>query len=289
MHDNAAGPENFTLDKFIALSDGPVVLKPSKTPLLIIKYGPPGSGKTSADNQVEKMFSVDLDNYAKVDKDTPLTSIKSFRDGSIKIIKHHDGLHYHHRAQHRVQKLQNKTLKAKNKDGLSINEKVPIILQRAFDYNFNILWETTCQSQSSQDLMAAVFNTVPKIYRIVVIFPIVSLKTARQRVSQRAAAHLALQPPYYRPVPYDRLKQATRESRKYFMSHIMPKVLDGTIYQLFCYNNTTTQKEEDYDTITNKNVQDRKQKHKTRRLAPGWSFGINKSGKRATLHKPRSE
>ena len=131
MHDNAAGPENFTLDKFIALSDGPVVLKPSKTPLLIIKYGPPGSGKTSADNQVEKMFSVDLDNYAKVDKDTPLTSIKSFRDGSIKIIKHHDGLHYHHRAQHRVQKLQNKTLKAKNKDGLSINEKVPIILQHA--------------------------------------------------------------------------------------------------------------------------------------------------------------
>jgi len=283
----ASGPEDFTLDKFIALSDGHAILKPNKTPLLIIKYGPPGSGKTSADNQVEKLFSVNLDNFVKVDKDTPLTSIKSFRDGSIKIIKRHDGLHYHHKAQHRVQKLQNKTLKAKNKDGLSINEKVPIILQRAFDYNFNILWETTCQSASSQDLMAAVFKTVPKIYRIVVIFPIVSLKTARQRVAQRATAHLALNPPYYRPVPYDRLKQATHESRKYFMTHIMPKVLDGTIYQLFCYNNTTNPTQEDYDTITNKNVQNRKRK--TRRLAPGWRFGLNKSGKRTTLHKPRLE
>lgn len=280
----ADSASDFTLEKLFKLVDGFGYIKSYSNPLLIIKYGPPGSGKTSADNRIEQLFNVRLGNFAKIDKDSPLVAIDDFRKGSLSIIKKYDGLAY--KTQPVIKKvvaLQNRILASKNKEGLSIIDKIPIALQRAFDYNLNVLWETTGQSSGSQALMDLVFNRIPKFYKIIIVFPIVSLQTAKKRVLQRAVEHLAEDPPYYRPVPVSQVKRATEMSHKYFKETIIPKVLDGTIYQLFCFDNElplSLQKQEVRSNI----------KRTTRkRVAPGWKFGLNKTGKRAILKDGRPD
>jgi len=131
--------------------------------------------------------------------------------------------------------------------------------------------------------MDLAFKTIPKHYRIIVVFPIVSLKTAKKRVIERAERHLSEVPPYYRPVPASQVKQATLQSHKYFKEHIVPKVLDGSIYQLFCYNNEKTSNSNTYRVIKNTQIQGRR----TRRIAPGWAFGLNKNGLRSIIKNSR--
>jgi hypothetical protein len=281
-------PEDLTLEKLIPIVDDYHNIQPSKTPLCIIKYGPPGSGKTSADVLVEKLFNIDLSKFAKIDKDAPLTAIKSFRNGSMEIIKKYQGFRYKEQpVQKKVVKLQETILETKDKDGLTITEKIPIVLQRAFDYNLNILWETTCQSTGSQQLMDLAFKTIPKVYRIIVLFPIISFRTAKQRVITRAEKHLSETPPYYRPVPISQIKIAIQNSHAYFKKNIVPKVLDGSIYQVFCYNNENIEKSIDYETITNVAVKTNTKRHSRKRIAPGWHFGLNKTHKRTIIKNAR--
>lgn len=197
-HENiivASTPEELTLDKVIPLMDGYKRIRATKTPLCIIKYGPPGSGKTSADAIVKKLLRVNLTNFTKVDKDTPLTAIKFFRDESLKIKAATKNDNERDEA---VVAMQQELLERKDTDGLSINDKMPILLQRAFDYHLNVLWETTAQSKQSQSLLDRVFESIPKVYRIIVLFPIIGIETAKKRVVERAHAPAL---PYYRPVP----------------------------------------------------------------------------------------
>jgi hypothetical protein len=266
--------EDLTLEKLIPIVDDYRQITPSKSPLCIIKYGPPGSGKSSADALVEKLFDVNLNQFAKIDKDAPLIAIDEFRKGSMEIIKKYPGLRYKEQpVQKKVVELQERILSTKDSDGLSITDKIPIVMQRAFDYNFNILWETTCQSSGSQQLMDHVFKTIPRNYRIIVLFPIISLKTAKQRVLNRANAHLQQDPPYYRPVPHAQVSKAHTNSYSYFTNNIVPKVMDGTIYQLFCYNNEADSSK----TRTSR----------YRRLAPGWQFGLNSTGAESIIKNAR--
>lgn len=280
-----ATPKNLTIDKLIPLMDGYKRIQPSKTPLCIIKYGPPGSGKTSADKLIKRLFHINLSKFTHIDKDKPLVALKSFRNGSMKIIKTYEGVTYREqKAQEEVQSLQDAQLEEKDKDGFSISDKIPILFQRAFDYNFNILWETTCQSAQSQKLMDRVFESIPKIYRIIVLFPIISYETAKQRVIERAEAHLLESPPYYRPVPTRVLRRATDNSHQYFLKEIIPRLLSGEIHQLYSYDNETTQKSTNYKTIKNRNVvENRSLRYRDKRLAANWLFGLEKGRRKIIL------
>lgn len=273
---------NLTLDKLFSIEDEYRYIVPTATPLCIIKYGPPGSGKSSADEYIKNMFHINLTNFTKIDKDIPLISIRAFRTGSLDIRQRYEGIQV---ASQKIQTLQDEILNEKNSEGLSINDKMPIALQRAFDYNLNVLWETTCQSARSQQLMETVFRAIPSVYRIVVLFPIVSFATSKKRVISRALSHLRENPPYFRPVPLDRLTVARAESIRYFTEHIMPRVLDGKIYQLFCYNNEGRPSSANYNKITNKNVNADKKRSTVKRVAPGWRFGLDSKSKRITVRK----
>lgn len=257
---------NLTMDRLFQLEDEFKRLKPTKIPLCIIKYGPPGSGKSSADEYIKDMFHIDLDNFTKIDKDVPLIAIREFRKGSIDIYK---GVKKG--VAEAVQTFQDQILNEPNHEGLSINDKMPVALQRAFDLQFNVLWETTGQSARSQELMESVFRAIPKVYRIIVLYPIVSESTALARVRTRARSHLKEEPPYFRPVPVERVKAARVAGQRYFTERIVPLVLDGTIYQLFCYNNEGRPDSRNYTRIRPGAVA------KTRkRVARGWRFGLRK-------------
>ena len=269
---------DLTLDRLFKLEDHKQHMKPTKIPLCIIKYGPPGSGKTSADAYVKKLVGVNLDNFINIDKDIPLTSIREFRTGSLLHVQ--KGVRYEEGAE-ALQEFQDSILNEPNRDGLSINDKIPIAIQRAFDYHLNVLWETTAQSARSQALMEEVFRAIPSVYRIIVLFPIVSEETSLARVRSRAAGHLKERPPYFRPVPADRVKSARVESYRYFTEKIMPRVLDGSIYQLFCYNNEGRPHTDDYKIVMNRNIARRKRT--TKRVARGWRFGLNAKGHRRTI------
>lgn len=271
----APTPQELTLDKVIPLMDGYKRIKANKIPLCIIKYGPPGSGKTSADAVIKKLLRINLSNFTKVDKDTPLTAIKSFRDESLRIRGEQS-------QDEAIVKMQQELLEQKDNDGLSINDKMPILLQRAFDYKLNVLWETTAQSPRSQKLLDRVFETIPSNYRIIVLFPIISIDTAKRRVLERAQAHLLNEPPYYRPVPVKQLLEATDNSHMYFMKEIVPRVLSGNIHQLYCYNNEKVPHASNFKTMRNRNVV----AATSRRLAPDWTFGLDQRHRRIITRRP---
>lgn len=271
----APTPQELTLDKVIPLMDGYKRIKANKIPLCIIKYGPPGSGKTSADAVIKKLLRINLSNFTKVDKDTPLTAIKSFRDESLRIKGEQS-------EDDAIVKMQQELLEQKDNDGLSINDKMPILLQRAFDYKLNVLWETTAQSPRSQKLLDRVFETIPSNYRIIVLFPIISIDTAKRRVVERAHAHLLNEPPYYRPVPVKQLLEATDNSHMYFMKEIVPRVLSGHIYQLYCYNNEKVPHASNFKTMRNRNVVAATSK----RLAADWTFGLDQRHRRIITRRP---
>lgn len=271
----AQTPQELTLDKVIPLMDSYKRIKANKIPLCIIKYGPPGSGKTSADAVIKKLLRINLSNFTKVDKDTPLTAIKSFRDESLRIKGEQS-------QDEEIVKMQQELLEQKDNDGLSINDKMPILLQRAFDYKLNVLWETTAQSPRSQKLLDRVFETIPSNYRIIVLFPIISIDTAKRRVVERAQAHLLNEPPYYRPVPVKQLIEATDNSHMYFMKEIVPRVLSGNIHQLYCYNNEKTPHASNFKTMRNRNVV----ATTSRRLAPDWTFGLDQRHRRIITRRP---
>jgi len=273
----AQTPRELTLDKVIPLMDGYRKIKANTTPLCIIKYGPPGSGKTSADSIIKKLLLINLSNFTKVDKDTPLTAIKSFRDESLRIKQQQQQEQSQQQSDEAIAAMQKAHLEEKDNEGLSINDKMPILLQRAFDYRLNVLWETTAQSAQSQKLLDRVFETIPSNYRIIVLFPIISIDTAKKRVVKRAQAHLLNEPPYYRPVPVRQLIEATDNSHMYFMKEIVPRVLSGDIYQMYCYNNERLPQKTNYKTMRNRNVI-----APAKRLVPDWTFGLDKRYRRIT-------
>jgi hypothetical protein len=264
---------NLTLNKLLQIEDQFKRILPTKHPLCIIKFGPPGSGKSSADSYIQKMFGIDLSNFTQIDKDNPLISIQEFREGSIAL---YEGVR-HSELDTAIQEFQDKILNEPNREGLSINDKMPIALQRAFDLQLNVLWETTAQSARSQNLMERVFTGIPAVYKIIILYPIVSEETSLARVKLRALSHLKQQPPYYRPVPADRVRVARVEAQRYFKESIIPRVLDGSIYQLFCYNN---EEQPGLPPVTR--IAPRDIARTRRRVARGWRFEPTKRRQRQT-------
>lgn len=142
-----------------------------KEPLLIVKYGPPGSGKSSQIvYDAIKKLGRPINSYVDINIDTYVEMIEDYRKGLEK-----------------GENLYNKTRTMKNKNGLSIYDKTKIVLKKAIQEQSNIIIEITGgYSVGKSGPLGWIFKMIDNTsYKIVVVYPKVSLGKIEKRLENR--------------------------------------------------------------------------------------------------------
>jgi hypothetical protein len=142
-----------------------------KDPLLIVKYGPPGSGKSSSVIYDEiKKLGRPMNSYVDINIDTYVEMIEEYREGLIK-----------------GENLYDQTRTMKNKSGMSIYDKTKYVLKKAIDQRSNLIIEITGgYSVGKTGPLGWIFKMIDNTpYKIVVIYPKVSIRTIMKRMETR--------------------------------------------------------------------------------------------------------
>ena len=142
-----------------------------KEPLLIVKYGPPGSGKSSeVVYDFIKKIGRPMKSYVDINIDTYIEMIQNYRNGLEK-----------------GEDLYIQTRSMKNKSGMSIYEKSKFVLKKAIEQRKNVIIEVTGGYKvGSSGPLAWVYKLIDKTpYKIIVIYPKVSLETIIKRLEKR--------------------------------------------------------------------------------------------------------
>lgn len=142
-----------------------------KDPLLIVKYGPPGSGKSSniVYEQIKKIGRP-MKSYVDINIDTFVEMIESYKNALIK-----------------GEDLYVQTRTMKNKSGLSIYDKTKNILKKAIEQRSNVILEITGGYEVGKlGPLGWIYKMIDKTpYKIIVIYPKVSFQTIIKRLENR--------------------------------------------------------------------------------------------------------
>lgn len=213
-------------------------------PIFLIKYGPPGSGKSSADKLITS-FGVPMSDYVNIALDDMVTSVRSYRRTTKK-------LHNRYKAENRnfnaefyagINKAFANAKNAPNALGLSIDAKRKLLLQKSIDLGKNIIFETTgSSSKPGEDYLAEFLDAVPPIYQVILIYPVVRPDILKERVQVRATEQLKLAEPYFRIVNPGTIDTKVANSVRYFHEFLVPRIFDNSrriIDKIFVYRNDT--------------------------------------------------
>lgn len=162
---------NLTLKNVENIATKGHTMKKQKDPLLIVKYGPPGSGKSSSIVYgAIKNLGRPMNSYVDINIDTYVEMIEEYRKG----IESGENLY-------------NKTRTTKNRSGMSIYDKTKHVLKKAIGQRSNLIIEITGGYEVGKSgplgwIIKMIENTP---YKIVLIYPKVSLKTITKRMEHR--------------------------------------------------------------------------------------------------------
>jgi hypothetical protein len=172
--------------------------KPTTTPKLIIKYGPPASGKGSAEvRKLIESFGDPLSSYININIDDVVESTSYFKKKSKDLVKKF------------VNNPNNATLTAflntasvdevknfakvytnvrfaKNRTGQNIGSKMDILITQAIENGKNITFETTGTAGFPEWIWKIhKVNLIRKEYEVIIIFPTVDFETTWIRYKKR--------------------------------------------------------------------------------------------------------
>jgi hypothetical protein len=241
----AEGPTNYFFNNVesTATSGHTVNSLPSyMRPIFLIKYGPPGSGKSSADKLIET-FGVPIDQYVNIALDDMVTSVRSYRRNTQKLYKRYtnEGKPFNTNFYAGINTAFAKAKNTKNALGLSIDEKRKLLFQKSIDLGKNIIFETTgSSSKPGVDYLAEFLDAVPPIYQVILIYPVVKADILQGRVRGRAEAQLRLPEPYFRIVNPDTVPVKVENSVRYFHEFLVRRLFDDSlriINKMFVYRN----------------------------------------------------
>ncbi len=162
---------NLTLKNVENIATKGHTIKKQKDPLLIVKYGPPGSGKSSQIvYDAIKKLGRPMNSYVDINIDTYVEMIEEYR-----------------KALQKGENLYDKTRTMKNKTGLSIYDKTKIVLKKAIENRSNVIIEITGGYKVGKSgPLGWIFKMIDNSpYKIVVIYPKVSLGKIEKRLESR--------------------------------------------------------------------------------------------------------
>jgi adenylate kinase family enzyme len=270
-------PEGLTLNKSEAIFDMGVEKVAYDRPLLIVLYGPPGSGKSSANKMIERLFNIPIQEFIHIEKDSLVTAIRSYRKKTMEMYNELPNKNsIPQNFYEEMNDYKKFVTQVKNTEGHDIEEKRILLLQKSLDLNYNIIFDTTCDSAKKRDLLLEdIFPSIPENYDIIVLYPVVPIEVLKKRVKNRTKQQLQENPPYYRATNPVKLVETERVAKEFFISSIVPLIFSKTVKQIYMYNN---EEYVSHTPLNNTNIYKTKVKSKRVSKSPSF-FGYNAEGK----------
>ena len=159
--------EALTVPEVIRLATQGRGIRSSKDPLFVVKYGPPGSGKSS-----ERI-------YKAIEKLAPLTSFVDInQDILVESLMEYQKNHTQY----------NRLRYQKNKKGLSLYKKSAIVLKQAVKAKANIIVEITGgREEGPTGPLGWIYKLLKGTsYKLIVVMPTVPLETSLKRLETRS-------------------------------------------------------------------------------------------------------
>jgi hypothetical protein len=159
--------EALTVSEIIRLATQGRGIHPSKDPLFVVKYGPPGSGKSSERiyKAIEKLSP--LPSFVDINQDTLVESLVEYQKNHTQ----YNRLRYQ-----------------KNKKGLSLYKKSSIVLKKAVEAHANIIVEITGgRDEGKEGPLGWIYKLLKGTsYKLIVVMPTVPLETSLKRLETRS-------------------------------------------------------------------------------------------------------
>jgi len=135
-------------------------------PLFVVKYGPPGSGKSSENVYTAiKKLGPSMTSYIDMNQDTLVESMKSYQTNHTRY---------------------NEVRYQKNKKGMSLSEKSTIVLKKAIKARANIIIEITGGYEERKGPLSWIHTLLHDTsYKLIVIMPQVGIETILKRLEKR--------------------------------------------------------------------------------------------------------
>ena len=198
------------------------------TPYLIIKVGPPGSGKSSAQsNNVVLSLGVNPKEAVKMDIDIVNASFKSFRNQTYKIRKSYNNKPFNNNFFKSLSKTHTNHTRLKNKNtGKNMITHTMSIFSRAIDGHKHIIFDTT--SPINFILKDFTNKLIKNNYKIVVIFHMSDIDTLEKRILKRGE-NLYHKEEYYRAFNMKKLPNVINKLEINLEEYIKPLQNKGII------------------------------------------------------------
>lgn len=219
----------------------------ANTPHLIVKLGPPGSGKSSdITNKEVTNLGVNINDTVLFDVDSILASSVKFRNATRHIRNGYTSKNFNkelytklsniHQSYIRTRKILHinrstlKTIRTK-----TIGEHMNTLLAESIKMRLNIIIELT--SKYDKVIMPHYNNLRKKGYKIVVIYPVVSLDTLKSRIMSRGESYYKQPQSYYRTYDLNALPTTIKTAQDEINQLILPGLYKGDIYKFIVINN----------------------------------------------------
>lgn len=169
--------------------------EPTGQPKLVIKYGPPASGKSSINPLVERIGGDPIRSYININIDDAVESTEYFKRRSRIAIQRLVGnrnpteqmlRNFLNKATNKeiskIGKVYENVRKAKNLSGSKFSDKIDTLIQKAVKAGKNIMFETTGTNAFPNWLFSYIDG---KNYKAFIIFPMAPFQLTWQRYKNR--------------------------------------------------------------------------------------------------------
>jgi hypothetical protein len=219
----------------------------SNTPYLIVKLGPPGSGKSSdITNKEVTNLGVNINDTVLFDVDAILASSKLFRNTTRTIRNNYQTKNFNRNLYNKLSNVHKSFTIARKISHINrhshqlvgtktISSHMNTLLAESIRNKVNIIIELTSKFDK---IIIPHYNNLRKHgFKVVVIYPVVQLNTLKGRIMSRGEDYYKQPQSYYRTFDVNTLPSAIQVAQEEINTYILPGLYKGDIYKIIVINN----------------------------------------------------
>lgn len=217
-----------------------------ENPHLIIKYGPPASGKGSEKVQEEiKNLGIDIKDCIIFETDRIIESLEDYRKETKNFYNSLDKDTNYNNKLIELSSIYYKKRTTKNSKENSISNKMDDVLKESIENRKNIIFETTSGKLNEYNPILWLLRFIKehtninhKPYKVTLIYPLVNDDEIFRRINHRASEQLKRNPPFYRTIDKKSLKKIIENAKMNFYIYIIPMILFfNEIHKVIVFDN----------------------------------------------------